>query len=227
MLKDKNTTKNLLLLLTIIQKKFNQKKIFSQKSSAAVLIIPKIQKRIPTVIFKFKCKIFHLRNLGSKGFTHLCLCNVLYCVAFMCCIFNFAAKKPLYTMFSLNVPARYSNTVYNTIRPLYICSRLFGYSPFSATITKPSLNKIYLTRLDHFIFIIHVVAYASCAVFNFDLKFDLNISSSKLLIFGTRIQVMLGIVSSCFLLFVELVFRNYGWRIVESLNEFDIEVLQS
>lgn len=128
-------------------------------------------------------------------------------------------------MFSLNVPVKYSNTVYNTIRPLYISSRLFGYSPFSATITKPSSNKIYLTKLDHFIFIIHVLAYIFCAVFNFDVEIHENMSSSKLLVNGTKAQIVFGCFGCCTIVVVELVFRTYYWDIVESLNEFDIEVL--
>lgn len=128
-------------------------------------------------------------------------------------------------MFSLNVPEKYSNTVYNTIRPLYISSRLFGYSPFSATITQPSSNKIYLTKLDRFIFIIHVLAYFFCAVFNFYDKILDNMSSSKLLVNGTKAQFVFGCFGCCIIVVVELVFRTYYWDIVESLNGFDLEVL--
>ena len=128
-------------------------------------------------------------------------------------------------MFSLNVPAKYSNTVYNTIRPIYIASRLFGFSPFSATINKSSTNKIYLTKLDRFIFIIHVLAYIFCVVYHFDVKIYINMSSSKLLANGTKAQIVFGSFGCLTIVIVELVFRTCCWDIVECLNDFDIEVL--
>lgn len=130
-------------------------------------------------------------------------------------------------MFSLNVPAKYSNTVYNTIRPFYLTSRLFGFSPFSATITKPSTNKIYLTKFDYFIFIIHVLAYILCFVYHLSVEMYINMSSSKLLANGTRAQFVFGSFGCFIIVVVELVFRTYCWDIVECLNNFDIEVLYS
>lgn len=128
-------------------------------------------------------------------------------------------------MFSLNVPVQYSNTVYGTIRPLYISSRLFGYLPFSATITKPSSNKIYLTKVDHFIFIIHVLAFILCTVLNMNVEIHNNMSSSKLLVKGTKFQMVFGSVLGSMMVVSELLFRTSCWNIIESLNDFDLKVL--
>ncbi|XP_037040730.1 putative gustatory receptor 28b [Bradysia coprophila] len=128
-------------------------------------------------------------------------------------------------MFSLNVPAKYSNTVYDTIRPLYIPSRFFGLLPFSATIARPSSNEIYLTKVDYFLFIIHELAYISCTVFNFYADIHDVVSSSKLLETGVKYQVILGCILSCILVVVELVFRSATWDIIESINDFDLKFL--
>lgn len=128
-------------------------------------------------------------------------------------------------MFSLNVPVQYSNTVYGTIRPLYISSRLYGYLPFSATITKPSSNKIYLTKVDHFIFIIHVLAFISCTVLNMNVAIHNNLSTSKLLVNGTKFQMVYGSLFCGIMVVGELVFRTSCWNIIESLNDFDLKVL--
>lgn len=127
-------------------------------------------------------------------------------------------------MFSLNVPVKYSNTVYGTIRPLYISSRLFGYLPFSATITKPSSNKIYLTKVDHLIFIIHVLAFILCTVFNCCVKITSDLSKSDLLAKGVKFQLIFGSFISCIILVVELVCRTSCWNIIESINDFDLKV---
>lgn len=128
-------------------------------------------------------------------------------------------------MFSLNVPVKYSNTVYDTIRPIYISSRVFGYSPFSATITRPSSNKIYLTKVDLLLFIIHALAYILCAVFSFNVNVQDNLSSSKLIVNGTHIQFQFGCICCIVMIVVELVFRRSCWNIIESLNDFDLKVI--
>lgn len=127
-------------------------------------------------------------------------------------------------MFSLNVPAKYSNTVYDTIRPLYISSRFFGLFPFSATIAKPSSNEIYLTKVDHFLFIIHELAYILCTAINFNADVHNIVSTSKLLEVGVKYQMILGCVLCCILVIIEFVFRKTTWDIVESINDFDLKV---
>lgn len=127
-------------------------------------------------------------------------------------------------MFSLNVPAKYSNSVYETIRPLYISSRFFGMLSFSATITKPSSNEIYLTKIDRFLFIIHVLAYISLAAINLNLDVYNNASSSKLLKVGINYQMVLGCIFGCVIVIFELTLRPANWNIIESINDFDLKV---
>lgn len=127
-------------------------------------------------------------------------------------------------MFSLNVPLKYSKTVYDTIHPLYISSRLFGFLPFSATITKPSSNRIYLTKVDHLIFIIHELVYILCTVFNSNVKMQSNVSSSKLIVDGMKYQIVFGCFVCCVIVIVERVFRTFTWNIVEAISDFDVKV---
>lgn len=127
-------------------------------------------------------------------------------------------------MFSLNVPAKYSNTMYETIRPIYISSRFFGLLPFSVTITRPSSNEIYLTKIDRLLFIIHELTYISCTAFNCNTNVHELISSYKLLQLGVKYQMILGCTFCCFLVIVELFSRSATWHIIESINDFDLKV---
>lgn len=127
-------------------------------------------------------------------------------------------------MFSLNVPVKYSNTVYNTFRPLYISSRLFGYSPYSVTITNPSSNEIYVTKVDHFLFIIHELAYILCTVLNFNVEIHSSLTSSQLLVNGVKYQMVFGCIFCCIEVVSEYVFRTGTWNIIESINDFDLKV---
>nr|QGW45462.1 gustatory receptor 1 [Bradysia odoriphaga] len=128
-------------------------------------------------------------------------------------------------MFSLNIPAKYSDSVYDTFRPLYISSRFFGLLPFSTTISKRSSNGIYFTKVDLFLFIIHELTYITCTVFNFNVDIHNIIFSSKLLENSVKYQMILGCILCCILVVVELVFRSATWDIIESINDFDVKFL--
>ncbi|XP_037040731.1 putative gustatory receptor 28b [Bradysia coprophila] len=128
-------------------------------------------------------------------------------------------------MFSLNVPAKYSDSVYDTIRPLYISSRFCRLLPFSATILNRSSNEIYLTKVDHFLFIIHELAYISCIVFNLNIDIHDVVSSSKLLEIGVKYEMVFRSIFCCILVVDELVFRSATWDIIESINDFDLKFL--
>lgn len=128
-------------------------------------------------------------------------------------------------MFSLNVPEKYSSSIYNTIRPLYISSRFFGILPFSATIFKPSSNEIYLTKLDYSLCVFQELVFIVCTVFNFNVDNHSFEFSSKLLELGMKYHTIVGCIICCILVIVDFIFRADTWEIIESINDFDLKVV--
>lgn len=129
-------------------------------------------------------------------------------------------------MFSIKLPANQINCIYAVVRPLYIGARIFGFFPFSAKIQLDGKKSaVYFTSIDCIIFVVHLTIYASVAYINMSHNYLENPTASYLLIFGTRILLVLGLINGIICISSDLFNRNQIFNIFDQCQYFDVQVM--
>lgn len=128
-------------------------------------------------------------------------------------------------MFSIKSPGNQVNSIYGVIRPLYILTRFIGFFPFSVKIHLNGKNsEVYFTLIDLIVFAMHLTVFGFFAYINIQHNFIENPAASPLLIFGTRMLLIMGLINGILCISADLYNRHKIFNILVQCHNFDVQV---
>lgn len=111
-----------------------------------------------------------------------------------------------------------SNNFIDVFRPMYILTRCYGLFPYSINW---KLNEPFVSKIDFFIFALHILLYAGYTVLNLYCDTNKSAKLPEVLRVGNRINLICGISSGVAAITMDLLNREKIRKIFQKFENFD------